>query len=351
MKLYTQYLMTACNRAISCNVPILLYMESLSLFSVRRWLSGHCEDPSCALNVENPAVSNDGVLGRIAASIEVVLPTETTRSTVGRDVDLADLSNIGLSLSSLPTVSRKIQTVVLRKEPMKRNGSSSRRSGTRLLIESVRGDRLAVMDPTDHYTPFANTSSTDTKTPNDGASNLGNNKSNYNYNKNKQIDTPDQRIIRDTDGNLYAVVIRSVVDGRHKFKICGDQPMFPGHRRSRESGFHTYAEAKNWSGLGIRFGMKVRGGDAAQDGEEEQEEECASSTSKYVTESFGPTFLQLGQGRPRGFHIKDSSDGQECARITVMGNVKAISVRPYHDIRLMICFATIIDEMVENRLR
>ncbi len=304
--------------------------------------TGTSEVRTCPVIAETPSV--DGICGTgdaITGSAQPVSPAGSARPAVARDLDLAELSNGGLSLSSLPAVSGTMQTVVLRKEPVRIGGPSSRRTGTRLLVESVRGDRLAVMDPADHHSPPSGISDGNNKSSGEGGGNPG---SKCHNNNRGSDNTPDHRVVRDTDGNLYAVMIRSVVEGRHRFKICGDQPMFPGQRKSRESGYHTYAEAKNWSGPGVRFSMKLRGQGAAAGG--------APSTSKYVAEAFGPAFLHWGRGRPRGFLIKDAaSEGGECARITVLGEAKAVSVRPGHDVRLMICFATIIDEMVENRLR
>jgi hypothetical protein len=138
----------------------------------------------------------------------------------------------------------------------------------------------------------------------------------------------------DTDGNVYAVIIHFEMDGgKNFFKICGVQPMFEDQRKSRESGLFTYAEVKNSGRIGVKFTMKLRGG-----------------SEKYASEFFGPSIFKWGRGKARGVSIKNAN-GDESARITFLGGAKAVSVEPDHDIRLMICFAAIIDEMVDKRMR
>jgi hypothetical protein len=110
--------------------------------------------------------------------------------------------------------------------------------------------------------------------------------------------------------------------------------MYQDQRKNRESGYFTYAEVKNSNGLGVRFSMKLRG----------------EKPEKYTTEYFGPSIFKWGRGNPKGFIVKNES-GDECARITFLGGAKAVAVQPDHDIRLMICFAAIIDEMVGKRMR
>jgi hypothetical protein len=207
-----------------------------------------------------------------------------------KSLDLTTFSKSGICLSALPTVSEKTQTILLRKENPKDVNSG-------IVLESLRGDRLAMIDGTTSQ-------------------------------------ESSQRIMTDSDGNTYAVILHHDMDGHNRFKICGVQPMYSNQRKSRLSGYYTYAEVKNSSCLGVKFSMKLRG----------------AASEKYISEYFGPSIFKWGHGNPKGFIIKNGS-GNECARITFLGSAKAVAVQPYHDVRLMICYAAIVDEMVGKRMR
>jgi hypothetical protein len=144
----------------------------------------------------------------------------------------------------------------------------------------------------------------------------------------------ERRTLRDADGELCAIIVHEVVDGyqQHVFKICGPKKMNKHHRRSKHSGYYTWAEVRNSSGINVRFSMKVRG----HNGE-----------AKYVTETFGPSLFKWGT--PRGFVVKQGQ--KACTRITYLGDSRGIVVAPNVDKCLMLCFALIIEEMVENRMR
>ena len=218
-----------------------------------------------------------------------------------RQLDLTAAGKQGLSLSTLPTTFDNPQTILLRRTSPKDKDSD-------LVVESIRGDRLATIDGEAESITLQNPDST----------------------------PADRRLVQDNEGNIYAVILRTLSDGgKNQYRICGVDKMYEEQRKSRESGLYTHAEAKNSGGFGVQFSMKIRG---------------PGELTKYVTEFFGPSIFKWGRGRPRGFLIKNTA-GRECARITLLGGAKAISVEPQMDVRLMTCFAAIIDEMVEKRMR
>ncbi|KAL3909201.1 MAG: hypothetical protein SGILL_008176, partial [Bacillariaceae sp.] len=226
--------------------------------------------------------------------------TPSQATTQQRELDLTFVAKRGLCLSALPTTSESPQTILLRRENLRDKTSN-------LLVESIRGDRLATIDGEGEDIILQNPEST----------------------------PAERKLVQDAEGNIYAVILRSLNgDGKNHFRICGVEPMYVSQNKSRESGLYTYAEVKNSGVLGVKFTMKVRG--------EEQE--------KYKSEFFGPSIFKWGQGKPRGFLIKDTKD-TECARITILGGAKVVSVEPNVDVRLVACFAAIIDEMVEKRMR
>ena len=172
----------------------------------------------------------------------------------------------------------------------------------------------------------------------------------------------DRRYIRDSQGELAAVIIHSVDDQRtHRYKICGGTPLYIGQRRSPGIHLYTWADVKNsTSGRGgLQYSMKLRC--SQQDGGE-------TNNIKFVSEHFGPSLFKWDT--PRGFTIRkelptaaaaaaSASDDQQqqqqqhhpSARVAYMGNARGLVVAPNVDPCLMYCFVTIIDEMIEKRLR
>jgi hypothetical protein len=257
---------------------------------------------------ENPSTISKSS-GHSATGLSPSSPRSTVDIKGDLKFDLAQMTRRGISLQNLPVTSGLQQTLLLRKEQTKDADSD-------FAIESMHGDKLATIEKAALW-------------------------------EGTQEDTW-ERVIRDMDSNVYAVILHSVVEGNlHRFKICGNDAMFPDQRKSRDSGLFTYADVKNSSGIGVKFTMKLRG----------------DSLTKYFTESFGPSIFQWGRRgqnkSTRGYIIKETdgadgkkgADGKEVARLTFLGAGKAISIGPDQDFRLMIAFAAIIDEMVEKRLR
>ena len=146
--------------------------------------------------------------------------------------------------------------------------------------------------------------------------------------------SPDRtrRLLWDANGELCAIVIKSVVRGQNKFKICCDKPMSVDHRRSHGVGYYTWANVKNSNGFGVKFSMTCK----------------SEPDSKFTTESFAPSLLNWGKS-PRGYIIK--KDDVACGRLTNLGGARGLVLGKGIDMCMMICYAAIIDEMVENRLR
>jgi hypothetical protein len=211
-----------------------------------------------------------------------------------RHLDLTTLSKTDPCLSALSTRSRKPQTVVLRRENPKDVTSN-------LFLESIQGVRLAFMEG-------------------------------------EAWRCEGQRVMTDTNWNPYAIIIHSLSGGgKNLFRICGIYPLYAYQRKNRETGLYTHAEVKNAGGIGvISYTMNARG----------------ESPEEYATDFFGPSIFSWGRGRPtRGVIIKNVTTGDECARMTFLGRAKTVLVEPDNDIRLMICFAAIIEEMIGKRMR
>ena len=146
-----------------------------------------------------------------------------------------------------------------------------------------------------------------------------------------------QRIMTDTKRNPYAFILHNHSGGgKNIFRICGTRPLYADQRKNRDTRLYTYAEVKNAGGIGrIQFSLTVRG----------------EPSETHYTEFFGPSIFRWGRGRTRGVVIKNKSTGEESARLTFLGGAKVLVVEPDNDIRLMICFAAIIEEMMGKRMR
>ncbi|KAG7358749.1 hypothetical protein IV203_015338 [Nitzschia inconspicua] len=212
---------------------------------------------------------------------------------LNKDLDLATLSQSGLCLSALPTRFQKPQIVLLRREKPKDITAN-------LFLESFPTGRLGFMEGEP-----------------------------WRCKKGK-------RVMSDAQRKPYAIIVHSLSGGgKNLFRICGVTPLYGDQRKNRDTGFFTHAEVKNAGGIGaIKFTMNVRG----------------ERPEMYRTEFFGPSLFRWGKGQPRGVLIKNAATGQESARITFLGGAKAVLIEPDHDIRLMICFAAIIEEMIGKRL-
>ena len=142
----------------------------------------------------------------------------------------------------------------------------------------------------------------------------------------------ERRALRDENGELCAVIVRTVMDaGQNRFRLCGRTKAYPDQRKGKDTGYYTWGEVKNSSGINVKFSMKLKGG----------------SETKYVTETFGPSLFNWNT--PRGFIIKQGKEA--CCRITYLGDSRGIVLAPNVDKCLMLCFAAIIEEMVEHRMR
>ncbi|KAG7354716.1 hypothetical protein IV203_004072 [Nitzschia inconspicua] len=207
--------------------------------------------------------------------------------------DFATLSQSGQRLSALPTRFQKPQIILLRRERPKDITAN-------LFLESIPTGRLGFMEGEP-----------------------------WRCKKGK-------RVMSDTQRKPYAIIVHSLSGGgKNLFRICGVTPLYGDQRKNRDTGFFTYAEVKNAGGIGaIKFTMNVRG----------------ERPETYRTEFFGPSLFRWGKGQPRGVVIKNAATGQESARMTFLGGAKAVLIEPDNDIRLMICFAAIIEEMIGKRL-
>ena len=145
----------------------------------------------------------------------------------------------------------------------------------------------------------------------------------------------DKRFLRDADHNLVAVVFKTKdKDGHYKFKIVGEQALFPGQRSIRKIGMYRWADVWKSSGLGMKFTMRVQ----------------TNPHHLYVSEHHcGLSFFKRGSTRRRGFDIQ--VDQETIVEVTNLGDMQGLALGPAVDPCLMVCFIAIIDEMFKKRLR
>jgi hypothetical protein len=175
----------------------------------------------------------------------------------------------------------------------------------------------------------------------------------------KTVTTSPHRIIRDaSDGNVLAMISHVITDGKNHYKIFGLRPMYPGQRRNRTTGLYSYADIENngsWLS-GAKFVMTL-----------------PELSITYTASFFGPSVFKWGKGEPRGYDIFEGSQTQTRVSKAVMSrnkqyppmakiaknillgsgenNATAVIVSKDHNAVLMVCFAAIISEMVEKRMR
>lgn len=148
-----------------------------------------------------------------------------------------------------------------------------------------------------------------------------------------------KRFLKDVHGRFCAVIIHQSdkTDGNNVFKICGNRPASRTQRLSNETGYYTWAEVRNSGSLGGKFCMKRY-----------CEGTLSCSMDDHVTKPFGSLF---NTRKSRGYAFLDSKK-KECVKMVILNRGgKGIMVAPERDMCLMLAFAAVVDEMLENRMR
>jgi hypothetical protein len=149
---------------------------------------------------------------------------------------------------------------------------------------------------------------------------------------------PDQRLLKDSDGRVCAMILRSQdMDGTNSFTICGLKPAVKRQKMTHDTfgqGYLKWAEVRNLGGLGGQFALKHTRDDT-------------SSNSTFVTKSFG----SLCRPKKTRGHVVRNQKQTECAKIVSLKKGKGVLVAPKEDPGLMLCYAAIVDEMIEHRMR
>eukprot|EP00539_Tryblionella_compressa_P011106 CAMPEP_0178804382 /NCGR_PEP_ID=MMETSP0745-20121128/15049_1 /TAXON_ID=913974 /ORGANISM="Nitzschia punctata, Strain CCMP561" /LENGTH=402 /DNA_ID=CAMNT_0020463677 /DNA_START=25 /DNA_END=1233 /DNA_ORIENTATION=- len=176
------------------------------------------------------------------------------------------------------------------------------------------------------------------------------------------------RAVRDAaDGTELCYISQTMQNGIHRYKIFGRKPIYANQPRSRETGYYTYADVKNVGGIsGVRFAMTLRRNVKAENQVEQNETnsdpQSSTPSTLYTADFFGPSVFMLGRGHPRGFLVRNDA-GKKCAKFVRLGagNNEAIAVtvsskesdktNNSHATLLLFCFAAIIEEMVNKRMR
>jgi hypothetical protein len=153
-----------------------------------------------------------------------------------------------------------------------------------------------------------------------------------------------RRILRDSNGQTCAVILHSRnLEGRNTFKICGGRPMSQHHTISSDSGYFTWGEVHNTGELNAQFCLTIR-----------QDAEPQGNIVRFKTKSVGSMYLNCCLRQPRGFSIyHKSEEGKKydgCGTISFYKDSRGVMVSQNMDYGLMLCYAVIIDEMMERRM-
>lgn len=150
-----------------------------------------------------------------------------------------------------------------------------------------------------------------------------------------------RKLLKDADGKVCAMILcHDVKMSTTKFSICGLEPVV--HKQTMKYdqvgfGYYKWAQVKNAGGFGGTITLKHT-----------KDEVKLQSEYTYCTKMFGSVFRIK---KTRG-HVVLDEDKKECAKLIPLHNTgRAISIGPKMDVALMLCYAVIIDEILESRIR
>lgn len=149
-----------------------------------------------------------------------------------------------------------------------------------------------------------------------------------------------KRYLKNANGFNCAIIIRqsSSAGGKYTFKICSStKAVTKKQRKSSETGYYTWAEVKNTGALGGNFALKFY-----------SDTTSTCSDHKHEAKPFGSLFNVRAS---RGIIITNHKNSTCSKMVTLNNGDRGILVAPDQDLCLMLAYAAIVDEMIENRLR
>lgn len=149
-----------------------------------------------------------------------------------------------------------------------------------------------------------------------------------------------KRYLNNANGLNCAIIIRqsSSAGGKYIFKICSSKKsVTKKQRKSSETGYYTWAEVKNTGALGGNFALKFY-----------SDTTSTCSDHKHEAKPFGSLFNTRAS---RGIIITNHKNSTCSKMVTLNNGDRGILVAPDQDLCLMLAYAAIVDEMIENRLR
>jgi len=152
-----------------------------------------------------------------------------------------------------------------------------------------------------------------------------------------------RRVLRDADGNQCALIFHTMnAFGKSIFRICGPVPMNRYHKSI--DGYFVWAEVKNIGEMSPHFRMVLKGGGDPQ-----------GQSAIVKTKKIGSQLLRCFGTKTNGFSLyREKEDGSNlgvCGRISYYSECRGLIVSAEMDFGLMLCFALVVDEMMENRTR
>lgn len=154
-----------------------------------------------------------------------------------------------------------------------------------------------------------------------------------------------RRILRDANGITCAMIFHNKsLEGKNTFKICGARPMSNHHTISADSGYYTWAEVHNTGEFNPEFCLTIR-----------RDAEPSGKIVRFKTKSVGSRYLGCCFKEPRGFSIyhktQEGKNLDGCGKLSFYNDIRGLLVSQNMDYGLMLCYAVVIDEMMERRMR
>eukprot|EP00980_Cylindrotheca_fusiformis_P022426 scaffold9290_cov107-Cylindrotheca_fusiformis.AAC.4 len=154
-----------------------------------------------------------------------------------------------------------------------------------------------------------------------------------------------RRVLKDAEGRTCAYIFHTKnLEGRNTFKICGARPMSNHHTISLERGSYIWADVQNTGSVSPKFCLTIR-----------KEAEPTKKLVRFKTRSVGSRYLSCFDKEPRTFSIyHKSEEGKKyegCGKISFYRDSRGVMVSKNMDYGLMLCYAAIVDEMIERRMR
>lgn len=149
-----------------------------------------------------------------------------------------------------------------------------------------------------------------------------------------------RKLLKNADGKVCAMILcHDQKYSSTKFSICGSEPVVYKQTMKYDQvglGYYKWAHVKNAGGFGGTISLK------------HTKDEIRPTDYTYCTKMFGSVFRLK---KTRG-HLVLNEEKKECAKLIPLPNTgRAIEIAPKLDTALMLCYAVIVDEILESRIR